>query len=57
MNNDTVLNEINELVERAKVARDEYLKLNQEQIDNIVKSSASLPPLVINISSFSKLIL
>ena len=38
MNNDTVLNEINELVERAKVARDEYLKLNQEQIDNIVKA-------------------
>ncbi len=31
---------IHELVERAKVAREEYSKLNQEQVDNIVKHMA-----------------
>jgi len=35
-----VQDEINSLVERAKIARDEYYKLNQEQIDNIVKAMA-----------------
>ena len=29
---------INELVEKAKIASKEYLKLNQEQVDNIVKA-------------------
>ena len=33
-----VKNMINELVEKAKIASQEYMKLNQEQIDNIVKS-------------------
>ena len=41
MDNDiSVQEEINKLVERAKVARDEYCKLNQEQVDNIVKAMA-----------------
>ena len=38
MDNDTVIKKIDELIERAKVARDEYLKLNQEQVDKIVKA-------------------
>ncbi len=38
MDNGTVVNKINELIERAKIARDEYLKLNQEQVDKIVKA-------------------
>ncbi len=29
---------IDELVEKAKVASKEYMKLNQEQVDNIVKA-------------------
>ena len=33
-----VKNMINELVEKAKIASQEYMKLNQEQIDNIVKA-------------------
>ena len=35
MDKDTVIKKIDELIERAKVARDEYLKLNQEQVDVI----------------------
>lgn len=31
---------INSLIEKAKIARDEYSKLNQEQVDNIVKAMA-----------------
>ena len=38
MDKDTVIKKIDELIERAKVARDEYLKLNQEQVDKIVKA-------------------
>ena len=38
MDKDTVVKKIDELIERAKVARDEYLKLNQEQVDSIVKA-------------------
>ena len=38
MNNESINEKINLLVERAKVARDEYLKLNQEQVDTIVKA-------------------
>ena len=38
MDNDTVIKKIDELIERAKVARDEYLKLNQEQVNKIVKA-------------------
>ena len=29
---------INDLVEKAKIASQEYMKLNQEQVDNIVKA-------------------
>ena len=35
-----VKNMINELVEKAKIASQEYMKLNQEQVDNIVKAMA-----------------
>ena len=38
MDNDTVIKKIDELIERAKVARDEYLKLDQEQVNKIVKA-------------------
>lgn len=38
MDKDTVIKKIDELIERAKVARDEYLKLNQEDVDKIVKA-------------------
>ena len=38
MNNELINDKINILVERAKIARDEYLKLNQEQINSIVKA-------------------
>ena len=38
MNNELINEKINILVEKAKIARDEYLKLNQEQINNIVKA-------------------
>lgn len=38
MTEDLIKEKINELVERAKIARDEYLKLNQEQVDEIVKA-------------------
>ena len=35
-----IRNEIDSLVARAKIASEEYLKLNQEQVDNIVKAMA-----------------
>ncbi len=38
--NEKVIQDINNLVERAKIARDEYCKLNQEQVDKIVKAMA-----------------
>ena len=38
MDKDTVIKKIDDLIERAKVARDEYLKLNQEDVDKIVKA-------------------
>ena len=38
MDKDTVIKKIDELIERAKVARDEYLKLNKEKVDKIVKA-------------------
>ena len=31
---------IDELVEKAKIASKEYLKLNQEQVNNIIKAMA-----------------
>ena len=31
---------INDLIEKAKVASEEYMKLNQEQVNNIVKAMA-----------------
>ncbi|MCI8460231.1 MAG: bifunctional acetaldehyde-CoA/alcohol dehydrogenase [Bacilli bacterium] len=40
MDSDTIKKNIDSLIERAKVARDEYTKLNQEQIDKIVKAMA-----------------
>ena len=33
-----IKNRINELIEKAKIASKEYMKLNQEQVDNIVKA-------------------
>ena len=33
-----IKNSINELIEKAKIASKEYMKLNQEQVDNIVKA-------------------
>ena len=33
-----VQNMIDDLIEKAKKASEEYLKLNQEQVDNIVKA-------------------
>jgi acetaldehyde dehydrogenase/alcohol dehydrogenase len=35
-----ISNDINVLIERAKIARDEFAKLNQEQVDKIVKAMA-----------------
>lgn len=40
MESDTIKKNIDELMERAKVARDEFSKLNQEQVDKIVKAMA-----------------
>jgi acetaldehyde dehydrogenase/alcohol dehydrogenase len=40
MDNVTIKKNIDELIERAKIARDEYAKLNQEQVDKIVKAMA-----------------
>lgn len=39
-NTNEIIDSINVLVERAKAARDEYYKLNQEQVDKIVKAMA-----------------
>ena len=36
----SIQNEINQLVERAKIAREEFRKLNQEEVDKIVKAMA-----------------
>ena len=41
MDSDTLIKEkIDKLIERAKIARDEYTKLSQEQVDAIVKAMA-----------------
>lgn len=40
MDSDNIRKNINQLIERAKIARDEFAKLNQEQVDNIVKAMA-----------------
>lgn len=40
MDSETVKRNIDELIERAKVAKEEFAKLNQEQVDRIVKAMA-----------------
>lgn len=40
MNSDTIRKNIDELIEKAKVARDEFSNLNQEQVNKIVKAMA-----------------
>lgn len=40
MDSDVINNKINDLIARAKVARDEFSKLNQEQVDKIVQAMA-----------------
>jgi len=40
MDSEAIKNKINSLVERAKIASEEFSKLNQEQVDGIVKAMA-----------------
>lgn len=40
MDSDMVKTKVNELIEKAKIARDEFSKLNQEDVDKIVKAMA-----------------